>query len=384
MKNIIQHLIFAFCLFTPSIYFPQSFSVTSDPSSFSVESFSGIGWNNCNNSNVSDDLRANSGIMIGIVTTNTPTDLLRTESYGFSIPSTAVICGIEIQIEKRATGLMIGSSVRDYSLQLMKSGLATGTLVANSNDWTGSDQITTYGGSSDLWGTTWTPADINSSGFGCLFSVRLTSGIAGIFLDAQVDHVQITIHYTVSPLAIDLVYFDASVMDNRNVKLKWITETEQNNDHFVIQHSTDAINWKDKGTIPGAGNSSSRLNYECVDDETSSGLSYYRLKQVDHDGTTNYHEVVSVIIPEQLSIVPFPNPGHNSIFFNCSGNDDVSVVIALYDIQWNLVKQTEKYHLKKGDQNPIEIQISDLKKGMYFYKALLNDEVITGQIVKEN
>ena len=93
---------------------------------------------------------------------------------GANIPTTAIIRGIQVEIVRKASG----TSVDDEDLYLLKAGATTGiTDHASGTDWGTTDGTVTYGSASDLWGTTWTPAQINASNFGVRFKVgnRTTS-----------------------------------------------------------------------------------------------------------------------------------------------------------------------------------------------------------------
>jgi hypothetical protein len=92
-------------------------------------------------------------------------------------------------------------------------------------------------------------------------------------------------------LPIELLSFESNCIDNAT-KLKWITLTELNNSHFVVEKSSDGINFEQLTTIAGAGNSSLQIEYSFIDDQTSNELSYYRLKQVDFDSKYSYSSIV--------------------------------------------------------------------------------------------
>jgi len=120
----------------------------------------------------------------------------------------------------------------DYDVKLVKGGTVQGNNKATGTELTTTDTIISYGGSSDLWGVSLTPTDINSSNFGlvfaatedetnqisnylkitnCGFDVPTGATINGIethieqsvsenYLYVQVDHIQIKVYYTVTPL----------------------------------------------------------------------------------------------------------------------------------------------------------------------------------------
>lgn len=119
------------------------------------------------------------------------TSCLRVDSFGFSIPAAATITGIIVEIEKRASA---GSNIQDNGLRLLKNGVETGSNGAQSGTpWPYTDTYVTYGSCTDLWGTTWTPADINSGGFG-LFFANIDYTCGGI-TTSYIDHIRVTVCY---------------------------------------------------------------------------------------------------------------------------------------------------------------------------------------------
>lgn len=123
------------------------------------------------------------------------TDYLNATSFGFAIPSGATIDGIIARIERSV--IIVGAfNVVDQTVQLLKAGVRTGTNKADTTtNWPTVDTNKDYGTSTDLWGTTWTPAEINATNFG--LSLRCTNP-AGADDDGtlQVDAVSIDVYYT--------------------------------------------------------------------------------------------------------------------------------------------------------------------------------------------
>ncbi|MBL0356920.1 MAG: Ig-like domain-containing protein [Chitinophagaceae bacterium] len=136
-----------------------------------------------------------------ITTTGTPyatqnlaagatTNYLQASNYGFSIPSGATINGITLTIRKQVATT---PNMFDNIVRIVKGGVVTGNNLASGTAWPNSFGITTYGSSSNLWGTTWTAADINASNFGVVLSA--TSG-SGSTRQLDVDYIQVTVTYT--------------------------------------------------------------------------------------------------------------------------------------------------------------------------------------------
>jgi len=109
---------------------------------------------------------------------------------------------------------------------------------------------------------------------------------------------------------IELVSFFAIAKENR-VELRWATATETNNYGFEIQRSLDRISFTTIGFVKGNGTTSIPKSYQFVDRNVCFGTYYYRLKQVDTDGSFEYSNVVKVIIglPNTYQLEQnYPNP----------------------------------------------------------------------------
>ncbi|UOG73716.1 T9SS type A sorting domain-containing protein [Hymenobacter tibetensis] len=95
------------------------------------------------------------------------------------------------------------------------------------------------------------------------------------------------------PLPVELISFDAKY-NNSQVVLRWATASEKDALNFAVERSSDAKNFSPVAVVQAAGNSSTRRDYEATDRNVRNGLSYYRLKQTDLDGTFTYSPVVPV------------------------------------------------------------------------------------------
>ena len=114
-------------------------------------------------------------------------------------------------------------------------------------------------------------------------------------------------------LPIELLSFQAIPQQDR-VDLNWSTASESDNAWFFVERSMDLQDWQIVVQRPGAGNSSYVLEYSSVDPAPLSGTSYYRLRQVDINGTSSTSDVVPVQftgVAVQLSL--FPNPATNQV-----------------------------------------------------------------------
>jgi hypothetical protein len=145
-----------------------------------------VAWTNPSNAKVKDATYATLALTSGQVT-----QWLKGTTYGFAIPTGATIKGIQTDMWWTATG---GSYSNVRTMRLVKAGTVQSGTPSTTLNTPGTEFLFTAGGPTDLWGTTWTAADVNNSGFGSAFSWTCTSGSFNGF----VDSLQITVYYTLS------------------------------------------------------------------------------------------------------------------------------------------------------------------------------------------
>ena len=166
-------------------------------STFSSIDFTGadVGWTNTSNASTSNDQKASAAIGGSGVQ---ETEYLRAKGFNFTIPSGSTIDGIQVDIERsRSTSTTGTAEVRDNIVKLVKNNVVTGTNQADtSTDWPVVDAYKTYGDTANLWGATWTVADINNANFGVVLSAMRTITGVDNQRTANVDHVRMTVYYT--------------------------------------------------------------------------------------------------------------------------------------------------------------------------------------------
>jgi len=122
---------------------------------------------------------------------------LRCTGYNFVIPTGATINGITVSVERRSNRITDGGS-KDAAMRVVKAGVIGATDRSTATIYTTADVIEAHGGAADLWGDTWTPAQINAANFGAAFAATKANA-AGASHTISVDHVQITIDYSFAP-----------------------------------------------------------------------------------------------------------------------------------------------------------------------------------------
>lgn len=167
---------------------------------------------------------------------------------------------------------------------------------------------------------------------------------------------------TWSGLPIELLSFSAKT-EVSSIVLNWTTASETNNDFFTIERSVKGKDWEAIGTVDGAGNSSTELNYNFIDQEPLFGKSYYRLKQTDYDGAYEYSKVAHATFEGSINTDAqiYPNP--------TSG--DLNIIFKRKDAQWkivNIIGQDVSANATILEQSPFELKINidRLESGIYF------------------
>ena len=135
-----------------------------------------------------------------------------------------------------------------------------------------------------------------------------------------------------NPLPVELLNFNA-YRDNGDVKLKWSTASERNSDYFEVEKSIDINHFTFVDHIKSAGNSNTILNYGTEDMHPFNGINYYRLKQVDFDGTSTYSEVRAINFNDDKNALQiFPNPTSEIFNLNINENNFDKNLLHIYDL----------------------------------------------------
>jgi hypothetical protein len=105
---------------------------------------------------------------------------LKCTGFGLNLPANATITGISVTVERRRSNGL--GTAEDAAVRLVRNGVIQAVDRATSNAYTGADATDVHGGPTDLWGQTWSPADVNDPRFGVAFATRLTGsgGTVGV------------------------------------------------------------------------------------------------------------------------------------------------------------------------------------------------------------
>lgn len=184
-----------------------------------------------------------------------------------------------------------------------------------------------------------------------------------------------TIQFTngISVLATELLTFKAQFQQNGNF-IEWITASEINNDYFIVESSTDGFNFKTVGRVDGAG-STKEKNFYSLLDPTFEPTTYYRLKQVDFDGTTTTHPIIVVERTGKNGLLVTPNPVENKLLVNVNVDEAGTYSFGFVNTMGAVVQK--QVLLQKGE-NHIEMDVAEqLASGFYMLRVVnANGELV--------
>jgi hypothetical protein len=172
----------------------------------------------------------------------------------------------------------------------------------------------------------------------------------------------ITLRAIDAPLPVTLAEISAS-RDGSNALIQWATTEETDNHYFEVQRSSDLRNWEVIGTVYSqniTGTGKGLLNYQYIDTAPYSGVNYYRLNQVDLDGTFSETNIVSIFVDGQLDVESYvyPNPAQNYFHVAAAVGSQVSI----YDMLGRLVASKTVLSAVKD----VAFEASQLPTGNFF------------------
>lgn len=173
-------------------------------------------------------------------------------------------------------------------------------------------------------------------------------------------------------LPVELVFFRGNT-DNESVLLNWQTASEKDNAYFQVEHSPDGINFTALGEVSGMGTSVVLNNYSFRHLKPAKGENYYRLKQVDFDGTYAYSDIVRIAIGRNIDVEVYPNP-----------------TTGYAKLKGKLPEGTARLTDSKGrviaEKHLPEQYVFDLTRvpeGVYYIEILTDSERIVKRLVKQ-
>jgi len=150
--------------------------------------------------------------------------------------------------------------------------------------------------------------------------------------------------------------FSAAQRGNKTI-LNWSTASEINNDYFSAERSSDGINFNELARVKGAGNSTEVNEYSCMDPDPMDGINYYRIRQVDFSGSSEFSGIIAVYMKmsgEKIMVAPtIVRDNRVTIFLR--GMQNKFVEVRLYDISGTLLKHEMIFIATENEAVPLDI-----------------------------
>ena len=173
-------------------------------------------------------------------------------------------------------------------------------------------------------------------------------------------------------IPVEIISFNTEI-SNDGIKLIWKTAIELNNKGFEIQKSQDKQTWTNIGFVAGRGSTTEITDYSYFDDEISDYKAFYRLKQIDFNGSFEYSQVIEVTL-ENLPLIfdlhqNYPNPFNAITIIKYSLPKKSFLNISLYDIKGEKVFELVNEEKEQG-LYAIKFNGDKLATGIYLYRMI--------------
>jgi Secretion system C-terminal sorting domain len=207
--------------------------------------------------------------------------------------------------------------------------------------------------------------------------------------DAQVSRQRSSYHkqmnYALNVLPVKLAFFTAQ-LNNSRVDLKWQTVTEVNLNYFVVEKSTDGVNFSEAGIVFSTGTGTEKSNYSLADNisNNQSGVLYYRLRSIDNDGKSELSEIrlirTSKATANTITLLTYPNPASNELRITVPANwQNKKLVYEVVALNGQLMKKKEANNSSQTET----VNISSLSPGMYMVRVSCEGQTAQQKIIKQ-
>lgn len=175
---------------------------------------------------------------------------------------------------------------------------------------------------------------------------------------------------TITPQPVELTSFQAAATAPGHIQLTWQTASEEDNAYFEVQRSTNATEFHPIGQVKGAGTTHTTQLYSFDDSTATAGDVYYRLQQVDTDGSSSYSKVIHVekeLKAEKLQVYPTSSSGGQHVAVHLQHHQpEAEVAIKVFSSTGKLVKQFSR-QVSSGGSLVQHVAVHDLHgAGLYF------------------
>ena len=190
-----------------------------------------------------------------------------------------------------------------------------------------------------------------------------------------------------NPLSAELLVFDGEQIDFNLNRIFWSTASETDVDIFIIEKSMDGINYSDYHEVMAIGNSSVENHYSITDNHPYERVSYYRLKEIDTDGSIKYSNSIAIVNSNWTGFAVlnlFPNPSDGLVNAEIYSSGEQNFIVQIRDISGRFIRNEK--HVLNNSSNILSFDISDLEDGIYLFDFINpeSNQVTTLKHIKGN
>lgn len=188
-------------------------------------------------------------------------------------------------------------------------------------------------------------------------------------------------------LPVEMLSFTGTLQTSGFVLLDWATATETNNSHFCVERSTNGFTYTEIGRVAGHGTSSQTNNYTFTDASPAQGTNYYRLKQTDYNGVSEYFGIVVVEVltnGDGCVLTVFPNPCQGMCtvnFADCPNDNSGYITLQLIDANGQVVSEQVPQRKAEGGFSTTIDATNNLKPGVYIVRGISSRKTYTQNVV---
>jgi Secretion system C-terminal sorting domain len=202
---------------------------------------------------------------------------------------------------------------------------------------------------------------------------------AGLAITSHDNAVLSTAHidnYTLGGvLPLKLISFTGHLNLSQTVDLQWITTLESNTKYFIVERTTDFMNYRSIDTVYAENGSDFTETYKTTDFRPLKNINYYRLRIVDMDGRTNYSPIVAIRVTNAKAPLMYPNPAGNIV--NIAQGTETIRQITVYNIVGKVVMRMPN----TIDQSIVNLPVYNLANGLYFVEIRTPQAVYRDKLI---
>jgi hypothetical protein len=188
---------------------------------------------------------------------------------------------------------------------------------------------------------------------------------------------------TTNPTPVELIAFSA-YQSSSSIILNWTTATEHNNFGYEVERSNDNWNWVKISYVPGSGTTNTQNSYQIRDKNIEQpGKYYYRLKQIDNNGSYKYYKSVEVLFsgPDLITLNQnYPNPFNPSTEISFYLPQENNIKLQIYSVTGELIRTLIDGNIKSG-YHSFDFSADNLSSGIYFYKLITDHNILSKKMI---